>query len=516
MSESNLNELNDMITTFDVEFADFVVLYRGVERVWIDDPGTLHAEMVDGAVQDLGPVTSYYYALEHGFEGTFEEWVQVIEDGSDNAQAAAASAAAALVSENNAAASETASLAAQTAAETAQGLAETAQGLAEDAQQAAETAQASAEAAQQASETAQGLAEDAQAAAEGAQSAAEDAQTASESAQALSEAAQEAAETAQGLAEDAQAAAETAQGLAETAQGLAESAQAAAEQASSDAALAQSAAEIAQGLAEDFELGAQAAQVNAEAAASHYPRIANNNNWETWDVENQQWEDTGHSSIAEATITYAYQNSSDGTTVPAGTWSSTPNPQGGMYIWARTTYTWTNGTVDNFYNVSYIGASNVFDDISFSIATTDWTGSQAPYTYLLENAKFSAASVTWTFFDSSYQTYARDNITTTISAAGVTFSTDVMPTGTITGVVRVANRVSVAEASQIALDGKVDIDQGTQNDGKVLGVNSQGLVEPVDFSDLPAVTSTDNGKFLRVVNGAWAAAQVANASGVSF
>lgn len=35
-------------------------------------------------------------------------------------------------------------------------------------------------------------------------------------------------------------------------------------------------------------------------------------------------------------------------------------------------------------------------------------------------------------------------------------------------------------------------------------------------SDLPSVTSSDNGKFLRVVNGAWAAASVPNANGVSF
>lgn len=33
---------------------------------------------------------------------------------------------------------------------------------------------------------------------------------------------------------------------------------------------------------------------------------------------------------------------------------------------------------------------------------------------------------------------------------------------------------------------------------------------------LPAVTSSDNGKVLRVVNGVWAAAQLPSASGVSF
>nr|DAD91937.1 MAG TPA: hypothetical protein [Siphoviridae sp. ctdLA8] len=34
--------------------------------------------------------------------------------------------------------------------------------------------------------------------------------------------------------------------------------------------------------------------------------------------------------------------------------------------------------------------------------------------------------------------------------------------------------------------------------------------------ELPAVTTADNGKFLRVVSGAWAAAEIANANGGSF
>lgn len=34
--------------------------------------------------------------------------------------------------------------------------------------------------------------------------------------------------------------------------------------------------------------------------------------------------------------------------------------------------------------------------------------------------------------------------------------------------------------------------------------------------ELPAVTASDNGKFLRVVNGAWAAAAISNANGGSF
>lgn len=35
-------------------------------------------------------------------------------------------------------------------------------------------------------------------------------------------------------------------------------------------------------------------------------------------------------------------------------------------------------------------------------------------------------------------------------------------------------------------------------------------------NELPTVTSSDNGKVLRVVNGAWSAVQLPSASGVSF
>lgn len=34
--------------------------------------------------------------------------------------------------------------------------------------------------------------------------------------------------------------------------------------------------------------------------------------------------------------------------------------------------------------------------------------------------------------------------------------------------------------------------------------------------ELPAVTASDNGKFLRVVSGAWAAVSIYDANGVSF
>lgn len=42
------------------------------------------------------------------------------------------------------------------------------------------------------------------------------------------------------------------------------------------------------------------------------------------------------------------------------------------------------------------------------------------------------------------------------------------------------------------------------------------LARQSDIPAIPAVTTADNGKFLRVVNGAWAAVEIANANGGSF
>ena len=43
-----------------------------------------------------------------------------------------------------------------------------------------------------------------------------------------------------------------------------------------------------------------------------------------------------------------------------------------------------------------------------------------------------------------------------------------------------------------------------------------GATGAVTVREVPAVTASDNGKFLRVVNGAWAAVEIANANGGSF
>ena len=58
------------------------------------------------------------------------------------------------------------------------------------------------------------------------------------------------------------------------------------------------------------------------------------------------------------------------------------------------------------------------------------------------------------------------------------------------------------------------VDYVVPGDSTVTSVNGQ--TGAVTIHEVPTVTTSDNGKFLRVVNGAWAVAEVDNASGVSF
>ena len=52
--------------------------------------------------------------------------------------------------------------------------------------------------------------------------------------------------------------------------------------------------------------------------------------------------------------------------------------------------------------------------------------------------------------------------------------------------------------------------------GQVLTKTANGQEWKDAAKELPVVTASDNGKFLRVVNGAWAAVEIANANGGSF
>ena len=58
------------------------------------------------------------------------------------------------------------------------------------------------------------------------------------------------------------------------------------------------------------------------------------------------------------------------------------------------------------------------------------------------------------------------------------------------------------------------VDYVVPGDSTVTSVNGQ--TGAVTIHEVPTVTTSDNGKFLRVVNGKWAAASIPNANGGSF
>ena len=85
------------------------------------------------------------------------------------------------------------------------------------------------------------------------------------------------------------------------------------------------------------------------------------------------------------------------------------------------------------------------------------------------------------------------------------------PQNKSTDIFKYANDVADARQSKILVDGILEGD-GAGNISAAETVQAELL----DVEVLPTVTTADNGKFLRVVNGAWAVAEVDNASGVSF
>ena len=110
---------------------------------------------------------------------------------------------------------------------------------------------------------------------------------------------------------------------------------------------------------------------------------------------------------------------------------------------------------------------------------------------------------------------ANGNITINTPAAPVT------SVNSKTGAVK----LSADDVGAVGLSGSQTIAGNKAFIGGVTFVNGFKVYSGVDFTNasvvgleglLPTVTTSDNGKFLRVVNGAWAAATVENANGVSF
>ena len=95
------------------------------------------------------------------------------------------------------------------------------------------------------------------------------------------------------------------------------------------------------------------------------------------------------------------------------------------------------------------------------------------------------------------------------------------PKITVNGIIQGdgAGNLSAAELNPASVGlGNVDnVKQYSASNPPPYPVTSvNGKTGDVTVHEVPAVTTTDNGKFLRVVNGAWAAVAIADANGVKF
>lgn len=67
---------------------------------------------------------------------------------------------------------------------------------------------------------------------------------------------------------------------------------------------------------------------------------------------------TGAPGNGVSSTTITYQASSNGTTIPTGTWSSTiPSVTAGQYLWTRTVFAYTDSTTSTAYSVGMMGAT---------------------------------------------------------------------------------------------------------------------------------------------------------------
>ena len=73
------------MTNFLPEFHEMQYLYEGIVDALLEE-GNLKITYKNGHVQTLGPVTAYAYAIEHGYEGTEENFAQDIAKIGEDAE----------------------------------------------------------------------------------------------------------------------------------------------------------------------------------------------------------------------------------------------------------------------------------------------------------------------------------------------------------------------------------------------------------------------------------------------
>ena len=77
MSNANMGEL---VMKFYPKFKQYLAYYAGIDKVWIDENGTLFSKMSNGDIDNCGYVSEYYYAKDQGYEGSLEDWAALVHE----------------------------------------------------------------------------------------------------------------------------------------------------------------------------------------------------------------------------------------------------------------------------------------------------------------------------------------------------------------------------------------------------------------------------------------------------
>ena len=132
------------------------------------------------------------------------------------------------------------------------------------------------------------------------------------------------------------------------------------------------------------------------------------------------------------------------------------------------------------------------------------------------NSKTGAVSLT----ASDVGALPADTVIPTVNNATLTIKRNSIDVGSFTA--NAANDVNIdinvpTNKSDIGLGNVDNVKQYSDTNPPPYPVTSvNGHTGAITVREVPAVTPSDNGKFLRVVNGAWAAVEIANANGGSF
>ena len=193
--------------------------------------------------------------------------------------------------------------------------------------------------------------------------------------------------------------------------------------------------------------------------------------------------------VGVSAIQVKYQKHNNGSTAPTGTWEDTPADAGatkGDYLWTRAVLSLTNNTSKTYYSISYLGedgtgAVNSVDGVAGDVILPTFTGADGtnagakgyvPPPLATDNTKFLRGDASW--------------------------QTIPLPSDMVG-----------ADGTDAGTHGLVPAPTATDNTKFLRGDGNWA-------DGLPTVSSSDNGKVLRVVNGEWAVDALMRAAGVSF